>query len=352
MNNVGNILINKTTKILDAIKVIETGVMQIALVVDRNKKLLGTVNDGDIRRALLKNISLDDTIENVFFKNPTVANINDSKEVILNICKSKKIHQIPIVDNDNNIVGLEILDELIESTVKKNKVIIMVGGLGKRLLPLTEATPKPMLPVGGKPILQTIVENFVNYGFINIVMCIGYKSHVIQEFFEDGSKFGANIKYVFEDKRMGTAGALSLLLSDRRPKEPFFVMNGDLLTNVNFEHLLKFHAQNNATATMCVREYDFQVPYGVVSIESGKVCSIEEKPVHKFFVSAGIYMLNPNCLELIPNNEFFDMPTLFEKLIEEKVGTIPFPLREYWLDIGRIDDYEKANREYEQVFNV
>jgi len=349
MKNIEDIVANPKTLLKEVLKIIDKSSKQICLVLD-NKKLLGTISDGDIRRALLNNISLDDTVENVYFKNPTVANINDSRETILNICKSKKIHQIPVVDNNNNIVGLEILDELIGSSVRSNKVVLMVGGLGTRLKPLTETTPKPMLSVGGKPILQTIVENFVNYGFINIVMCIGYKSHIIQDFFEDGSKFGANIEYVLEDKRMGTAGALSLLSGQKTSKECFFVMNGDLLTNVNFEHLLDFHTKGNAMATMCVREYDFQVPYGVVNIEEEKISSIEEKPVHNFFVNAGIYMLDASCLKMIPNDEFYDMPTLFEKLIEQGEDVISFPIREYWLDIGRMDEYEKANREYNDVF--
>jgi len=350
MENIKDIIVNKETLLREVLKIIDESSKQICLVLDKNKKLLGTINDGDIRRALLNNISLDDTVENIYFQTPTVANINDSKETMLNICKVKKIHQIPIVDDDNNIVGLEILDELIGSSSKPNKVILMVGGLGTRLRPLTENTPKPMLPVGGKPILQTIVEKFVSYGFVNIIMCIGYKSHVIQDFFEDGSKFGANIEYVLEDKRMGTAGALSLLNDTQKPTEPFFVMNGDLLTNVNFQHLLEFHIQNDAKATMCVREYDFQVPYGVVNIEKGKIKGIKEKPIHKFFVSAGIYMLDSSCLKIIPNDEYYDIPTLFEKLIEDDENLISFPIREYWLDIGRMDEYEKANREYHEVF--
>jgi len=350
MKNIQDIIVSKDTLLKHVLKIIDESSKQICLVLDEEKKLLGTISDGDIRRALLSNISLEDSIENVYFKNPTVVSINDSKETIINICKMKKIHQIPVVDSNNNIVGLEILDELIGSVAKTNKVILMVGGLGTRLRPLTENTPKPMLPVGGKPILQTIVEKFVNYGFTDIIMCIGYKSKVIQDFFEDGSKFGAHIEYILEDRRMGTAGALSLLTDQQQPSEPFFVMNGDLLTNVNFEHLLEFHIENDSEATMCVREYDFQVPYGVVNIEDGKIKTIEEKPVHKFFVSAGIYMLEASCIEAIPKDEFYDMPTLFEKLIAEGKNSISFPLREYWLDIGRMNEYEKANREYHEVF--
>jgi NDP-sugar pyrophosphorylase family protein len=298
----------------------------------------------------LNNISLDDTIESFYFKTPTVAHINDSKETILNICKTKKIHQIPIVDSENNLIGLEILDELICSSIKSNKVVLMVGGLGTRLRPLTDNTPKPMLPVGGKPILQTIIEKFVSYGFVNIIMCVGYKSGIIQNFFEDGSNFGAKIEYVLEDKRMGTAGALSLLSDSQRPKEPFFVMNGDLLTNVNFENMLEYHISQNAKATMTIREYDFQVPYGVVSVDNTKIISIQEKPTHSFFVSAGIYILDSLCIDMIPKNEFYDIPTLFENMIKNNNNIISFPLRDYWLDIGRVDEYEKAQREYKKVF--
>ena len=316
MQNIEDIAISKNTLLKDVLKIIDQSSKQICLVLDENKKLLGTISDGDIRRALLRNISLDDTVENVYFKNPTVASINDSREVILNICKIKKIHQIPIVDNDYVIIGLERLGELIGAPIKKNKVVLMVGGLGARLRPLTDSTPKPLLHVGGKPILQTIVERLVNCGFVEIIMCIGYKSNMIQDFFEDGGKFGANIKYIHEEKRLGTAGALSLLTDKKKPKEPFFVMNGDLLTNVNFEHLLDFHLSNHSKATMCVREYDFQVPYGVVSIKDGRIKTIDEKPTHKFFVSAGMYVLNPPCIDIIPKNQYYDMPSLFEKMIE------------------------------------
>ena len=349
MKNIHDIVVHSDISIRDVLEIIDKSSKQIALVVDSTNKLLGTISDGDIRRALLNNISLDDSIKNVYNKNPSIANINDSREEIINICSSKKIHQIPIVDNEGNLIGLEILDELILKETKENQVILMVGGLGTRLRPLTKNIPKPMLHVGGKPILQTIVENFANYGFVNIVMCVGYKSKIIEDFFGDGSKFGVNIQYIHEDRRMGTAGALSLL--EKRPDLPFFVMNGDLLTNINFEHLLEYHQNNDSMATMCVREYDFQVPYGVVNVKNGKITSIEEKPVQKFFVSAGIYMLDPKVIDYIPKNQFYDMPTLFEQLINKKENTISFPLREYWLDIGRIEEYERANIEYHEIFS-
>ena len=350
MKNIKDIMLSTTSTIKEALQIIDTGAMRIALVVDSDERLLGTISDGDIRRAILKDSSLDAMIENVYFRTPTVATINDTREDIINLCTSKNIYQIPVLDSDGKVVTVEILDKLLKGRNYNNKVVLMVGGLGTRLRPLTDSTPKPMLPVGGKPILQTIVEKFASYGFVNIVMCIGYKPEMIQDFFGDGSKFGVNIEYVIEEKRMGTAGALSLLNKRLKPTESFFVMNGDLLTNVNFEHLLEFHKEHKSKATMCVREYDFQVPYGVVNIEEGRIKAIDEKPIHKFFVSAGIYMLEPSALDDIPTEEFYDMPTLFEKLIVKDEIVTSFPLREYWLDIGRLEEYKKANDEYHKVF--
>jgi dTDP-glucose pyrophosphorylase len=350
MKNIEKIKLTIDSTIKEALQIIDEGAVKFALVVNSEDKLIGTITDGDIRRAILDGRGLEDCIENIYFKTPTVVTIDDTKEEIINICKTKKIYQIPVVDEDGKVVSVKILDELLKPQVHPNEVVLMVGGLGTRLRPLTDTTPKPMLPVGGKPILQTIVEKFASYGFVNIIMCIGYKSEIIQEYFGDGSKFGVNIEYVLEEKRMGTAGALSLLSDKQKPKEPFFVMNGDLLTNVNFENFLDYHISHNSMATMAVREYDFQVPYGVVNIKNGKIANIEEKPVHKFFVSAGIYMLNAECLTMIPENEFYDMPTLFENLIYKKMNIVSFPLREYWLDIGQIEEYEKANIEYGEVF--
>ena len=348
MKNIENIKLRENSTIKEALEIIDKGSMQIALVADENDMLLGTLTDGDIRRGLLKGFALTSTIEQIVFKTPTVAKVSDTKEDILKIALSKKLHQIPIVDYFGKIVGIKEIEELVKPKDKINKVVLMVGGLGTRLRPLTETTPKPMLKVGNKPILQTIIEKFAEYGYTNIIMCVNYKSDIIQDYFKDGSDFGVKIEYILEEQRMGTAGALSLLKD--KPNEPFFVMNGDLLTNVNFEHLHNYHIATNSMATMCVREYDFQVPYGVVNIKDSKIVSIEEKPVHKFFVSAGIYMLSSEVLNYIPKNEFFDMPTLFEKLISLNKNTVSFPLREYWLDIGRMEEYKKANDEYGEMF--
>jgi len=348
MKNIENIKLRQNATIKEALEIIDSGAMQIALVVDDNDKLLGTLTDGDIRRGILMGLDLDSSIETIVFKEPAVAKISSTKEEILKIALSKKLHQIPIVDDNGIVLDLKEIEELVEPKIKTNRVILMVGGLGTRLRPLTQDMPKPMLKVGNKPILQTIVEKFAEYGFVNITMCVNFNASIIRDYFGDGKEFGVNIDYVLEQKRMGTAGALSLL--KERPSEPFFVMNGDLLTNVNFEHIFNYHMLNKATATMCVREYDYEVPYGVVKMNDNKIIEIAEKPVQKFFVSAGIYMLSPEILDLIPKNEFYDMPALFEKLIKLSKNVISFPIREYWLDIGRMEEYQRANEEYKEVF--
>jgi dTDP-glucose pyrophosphorylase len=348
MKTIEHIKLTPTSTIREALKVIDSGAMQIAVVVGNKNQLLGTLTDGDIRRGLLNGLSIESSIEDIFFKKPTVAKVSDTNEEILQKALTKKLHQIPILDEANRVLGIVEIDELIKPKAKNNKVVLMAGGLGTRLGELTKTTPKPMLHVGNKPILQTIIENFAKYGYTNIIISVNYLSHVIENYFGDGRTFGVSIEYIHEKERMGTAGALSLMQD--LLKDPFFVMNGDLLTNVNFEHLHDFHLSQKATGTMGVREYDFQVPYGVVNIEEGRVKSIIEKPVHKFFVSAGIYMLSPEALSLIPSGEFFDMPSLFEKIIDKNDKASSFPIHEYWLDIGRMNDYERANSEYHEVF--
>ena len=348
MKDIQNIKLTDSSTIKEALQVIDAGAMKIALVLDSENYLLGTLSDGDIRRGLLKGLTLENSIETIIFRHPTVCGINDSKEEILKIAVSKKLYCIPIVDEKGIVVGIEEVDELLKPARFSNKVVLMVGGLGTRLRPLTEHTPKPMLKVGDKPILETIILNFKKYGFINIILSVSYKSEIIEAYFGDGKNFGVNIEYIHEEERMGTAGALSLM--KEKIDEPFFVMNGDLLTNINFEKMMNYHLSNNAIATMGVREYDFQVPYGVVNVDGVNIISIEEKPIQHFFVSGGVYVLDKSVLGFIPNNKFYDMPTLFETVIGKGEKSISFPIREYWLDIGRLEEFERANAEYHEVF--
>ncbi len=346
MKSIKNIRLKQDSTIKEALEVIDNAAMQIAIVTDSNDKLVGTITDGDLRRGFLKGLNLNQSIETVIFKNPTVATINHTNEEIIKLAVSKKIHQIPIVDDKGKVLGIQEIQELIKPKEKTNSVFLMVGGLGKRLRPLTENIPKPMLKIGNKSILETIVERFAKYGYTNIVMCVNYKSHAIKDFFGDGSKFGVDIKYIVEEYRMGTAGALSLLKEN--PLEPFFVMNGDVITNVNFDHMMDYHIANNSIATMGVKEYDIMVPYGVVDTHDGVIKSIEEKPSHKFFVNAGIYILNNEILDYVPKNKFYDMTDLFEVIIEKKLKGVSFPIYEEWADIGKQDELERAKVKHEK----
>ncbi|MDK3155390.1 nucleotidyltransferase family protein [Kamptonema cortianum] len=327
--------------VLEALKTIDAGAIQIALVTDESCRLLGSVTDGDIRRAVLKGTSLDAPVSSVMNPSPVKASTRDSDESVISRMKARWIYQIPVVDEQNRLVGLKILEELIQSELRDNWVVLMAGGLGSRMKPLTDTCPKPLLKIGNKPILETIVEDFVNHGFRRIFIAVNYMADSIKDYFGDGSRWNASISYLDEKERLGTAGALRLLPDI--PNQPVIVMNADVLTQVNFGQLLDFHARESATATMCVREYDMQVPYGVISTEGSSIVSIDEKPVHRFFVNAGIYVLSPKALSCLDGG-YTDMTTLFDQLRNKQDRCIVFPIHEYWLDIGKMSDYERANQ--------
>jgi dTDP-glucose pyrophosphorylase len=334
--------------IRETIQIIDHSTLQIALVVDNNQRLLGTVTDGDIRRAILRGISLENNVETIMNSNPLSVRLDEDQKQIFRMMQLKRLRHIPIVDDEGRVQGIKLWDELIEEQINDNWVILMAGGLGSRLQPLTNDCPKPLLKIGSKPILETILESFIEYGFHNFYISVNYRADMIKDYFGDGSRWGVHIRYIHEDKRMGTAGALSLL--PEQPTKPIFVMNGDILTKVNFQQLLDFHNEHEVSATMCVREYDFQVPYGVVKMDKHRLMAIEEKPVQHFFVSAGIYVLDPNVLQFIPPDKFYDMPSLYDFLIKQNYEAAAFPIREYWLDIGRMDDFERATGEFQEVF--
>jgi dTDP-glucose pyrophosphorylase len=334
----------------DAIAAIDRGALQICLVTDHDGMLMGTVTDGDVRRAILGGLPLDAPAERVMRTQPLAARDTDPRHRWLEQMQVRDVRQLPLVDAAGRVVGLALRDEMLGAGPDRdNVVVLMVGGLGSRLMPLTQHTPKPLLKVGSRPILETIVEGFVAQGFRNFYFTVNYKAEMIRAHFGDGSAFGARITYVEEPDRLGTAGALALLPD--RPSAPLIVMNGDLLTRVDFAGLLDFHREHAAEATMCVREFDFQVPYGVVRTEAERILSIEEKPVHSFLVNAGIYVLDPAVLTEIPAGGAYDMPQLFSAIAARNGRACVFPIREYWVDIGHIDDLRRADGEFHQVFN-
>ncbi|KJS66612.1 MAG: alcohol dehydrogenase [Peptococcaceae bacterium BICA1-7] len=342
-------LVSPETSLRDVIHKIDESAMQIALVVDLKKRLIGTISDGDIRRAIMKGLSLEETASNIMNTDPTVVTLGVSMEQIQFIMKTKVLRRIPIVDDEGVVRGLALLEALFESNKRENWVVLMAGGKGTRLAPLTDESPKPLLHVGEQPILETILESFTHLGFQKFFISVNYKSYMIEDYFGDGSKWGVSISYLREDTPLGTAGALSLL--PEIPKTPLIVMNGDLLTKVNFLSMLDFHREQKSIATMGVREYDFHVPYGVVNVNGFTIEGIEEKPVNKFFVNAGIYVLEPLCLQMLPANQYYDMPVLFGQIIEQGHTAKAFPIREYWLDIGCPNDFKRANGDYRKEFN-
>lgn len=346
MKNWRSILVTENTTLLETMKVIDDSSMQFAAVVDESNILLGTVTDGDIRRGILRGEGLDVPINKVMNSSPISACIENTYSDCLNLLKKHKLKQLPIIDMDNRVIDIMFAGEDLATKNNENTVILMAGGLGTRLRPLTENIPKPMLNVGSKPILETIIEGFKHYGFTNFIISVNYKKEIIQDYFQDGSALGVTISYIEEDKRMGTAGALSLL--KERPSRPIFVMNGDLLTQINFEQLLQFHEETESAATMCVREYEYQIPYGVIETDGQQLVSIKEKPMQRNFVNAGIYVLSPEVFDYIPKGVFYDMPDLFKRLMDEPKNISAFPVREYWLDIGRMSDFERANSDYKE----
>lgn len=348
MKNWSDVLLDPSTSIGHAIEVIDKSSLQIALVVDGQKQLIGTVTDGDIRRAIIKGVSLQESVSTIMNGSPITAHQAENRKTILDRMKARRIHHIPILDEQNRVVHIEVLEDMILSPSQDHWVVLMAGGLGTRLRPLTEQCPKPLLKVGEKPILQLILENFIEQGFKRFFIAVNYKADMIEAFFRDGSEWGAEIHYIREDQRLGTAGALSLL--PERPAKPFFVVNGDVLTKMNARLLLDFHIERQSKATMCIKELQYQIPYGVVEVDQYDLKNIVEKPDHRFFVSAGIYVLEPDVLSEVPKDQFFDMPNLFIHLLEQKQEVTVFPIREYWLDIGRMDDFEKAKLDYKEVF--
>jgi dTDP-glucose pyrophosphorylase len=328
----------------EAIRAIDQSGVQIALVVDAGHVLRGTVTDGDVRRGLLRGVGTGDAVAAIMNAKPTSVPDDEPPARVLSLMKRTTYRCIPRVDAAGRVTGVHHLGDFLHAEERGNAVVIMAGGLGSRLNPITHEIPKPLIRVGAKPILETILDNFRDYGFRDFYFSVNYKAELVKAHFGDGSRWDVSIRYLEEDQRLGTAGSLSLLPAT--PKQPLVVMNGDLLTKVNFEQMLDFHTEHRAAATMCVREYDLQVPFGVVKLEGDRIVAVDEKPVQRFFVNAGIYVLEPAVLKLVPRATQFDMTTLFQMLTQQGQLTGAFPIREYWLDVGRLDDLERARLEF------
>lgn len=343
------ISVSRSCTVRKVMTVLQEYSMRLVLVTDEKGCLEGVISDGDIRRALLSNISLEDSAQKIMNTQPVVVTEDISRELVAQLFREKKINRIPVVDANGIVKGLIKLETIFSMHKYDNPVVIMAGGLGSRLSPLTDNIPKAMLSIGGKPILETIIESCIHQGFDNFYLSVNYKSDQIMDHFKNGSQWGVSIKYLEEKERLGTAGSLSLITESQQ--KPIIVMNGDLLTKVNLCSLLDYHTQEKSLGTMCVKEYEFQVPYGVVCESEGQITEIKEKPFHSFLVNAGIYVLSPEVLSTIPASAYYDMTSLFQDLRKSDKKTMVFPIHEYWLDIGKMQDYEKAQNEFLRIFD-
>lgn len=315
----------------------------IALAVDSEFRLIGTISDGDIRKALLNNCSLTSPAaphinRNCFHVLPTVPRVE-----VLDIMQARRFEQVPVVDEQGKVTGLHLLHDILGNIARPNWAIVMAGGQGVRLQPLTENIPKPMIRVAGRPILERIVLHLVSYGIRRIFLSVNHLAKVIEDYFKDGSKYGATIEYLHEDEPLGSGGAISLL--PEIPDHPFIVMNGDLITDVNCADMIEFHSQNDFYATMGVYSYLHQVPYGCVEIKNNRLAGLEEKPVLEKMVNAGIYVLSPQAVSAIPKNICFPITTLFEDALKKNLACGTFAIEKEWLDIGGPQQLRQARGE-------
>ena len=334
-------VLEEHAKIKEAIQNLDQVSLKIALIVDEDGKLIGTLSDGDVRRGLLKGLVLESSIESIIYRNPFVVPDNLQSELVLQLMTVNKIQQIPIVDEEKRLIGLHIWDQLARPKERNNLIVIMAGGRGIRMHPHTEDCPKPMLEVDGKPMLEHIIQRAKAEGFGEFIISVHYLGHVIEDYFGDGSDHGVRIQYLCEKDPLGTAGALSLI--QELPGLPFLITNGDVLSDIRYGELMDFHERHDADATMAVRLYEWEHPFGVVEMEGVEIKGILEKPVYRTHINAGVYVLDPKILQLMVKDEVCDMPALIDKAREDGYKTIAFPMHEPWLDVGRPIDLKRAN---------
>ncbi len=331
--------INEAAQNLDANRI------GIVLVTDKSGKLVGTITDGDIRRAILEHIDFEQPISTLLLKKanftPITARQTDDSRTLLKLLNDKSIRHLPIVDNSGKVVNLITTDDFAIDSSKQIEAVIMAGGTGTRLRPLTDETPKPMLPIGDKPLMEIIIQQLKEADIKKVNITLNHKPDKITEYFGNGTPFGVDIDYITEYKPLGTAGALKQIKSRN---DTILIINGDILTQVDFNAMIDFHKSHDAELTVAVQNQVIQVPYGVVECDGINVITLKEKPQLEFFINAGIYLIEPSVIDVIPENMKFDMTDVISSLIELNRPVVAFPIKEYWMDIGQHQDYELAQR--------
>ena len=336
--------ISPKSSIRDAIEVIDNGAAQVALVVDSNKKLLGLVTDGDVRRGIIKNLSLDGAVSSIMTNSPLVLSLGAKKAEILQLMREKLIHHIPLVDGNGCICSLEVLDDLLKKRSLSNPVVIMAGGKGERLGSLTKNCPKPMLEVNGKPMLETILEKCIDAGFKNFYISVNYLKDKIIKHFSLGEKWGVNISYLEEGEPLGTCGSLKLLPKDIL--DDILVLNGDVLTDLEYDRFMTYHQKSSNAMTVCTRSHRVRIPFAVMTSSGAKLERFVEKPMYDFQVNAGVYILSPTLIEKIPS-KFYNMTDLVDDLLDSKSPVGVFPIHENWKDIGNPIDFKEAVKSFQ-----
>jgi len=351
MDELARFLVTPESSIHEVIACIDRNAKGIALVVDEMHRLIGTVTDGDIRRAILAGLNLDLPVQALLeFRasmpySPLTAPVGTPDAELLRMMNEYAIRHIPLLDETGRVVDIAFLSDLVREYELPLTAVVMAGGYGMRLRPLTEKLPKPLLPVGGRPLLELIIEQLRQVGIRRVNLTTHYKGDLIAQHFGDGRDFGLEIHYINEDQPLGTAGALGLLdISD----DPLLVINGDILTRVDFRAMLEFHREQQADMTVAVRQYEFRFPYGVVETDGIAITGVLEKPVVRYFINAGIYLLNPEVCRFVPNGQPYNMPDLISRLIAESRRVVSFPIWEYWLDIGQSADYRQAQKDIQE----
>jgi dTDP-glucose pyrophosphorylase len=342
-------IVRGTGSVKECMSKIEANKKGAVLVTDEANKLIGTVSDGDIRRGILNGVGLQDPVSRIMNTSPItlpVFNYEEAERIFLD----KKISLIPVVNNEKVISSVLVFTLTVAAATVDNPVVLMVGGEGSRLAPLTNDMPKPLLKVGDKPILQIILERLSMLGFRNIFLCTRYKAEEIEKFCGDGSRFNLAIQYYREEQKLGTAGAVAFL--EDKLTLPFILMNGDLLTALNYRHILSYHLDNVSDLTVGSKDYTYSVPFGVLDTDGIAIRQILEKPTYTYRVSAGIYVISPQWISRIPKGSYFDITDLMATVLKEKGKLNAFPIEEYWLDIGQHQDYKQANIDFYNYFTT
>jgi dTDP-glucose pyrophosphorylase len=343
MTNLDDVLVREGATLRETLERLTKSGKRLALVVDGERRLLGLTTDGDLRKAILRGVTLEAPVEEAMNRAPIVAPAGISTADALALMRSRAIRQLPVVDASRVVVDVLFFEKLLEPAALPNAAVIMAGGSGSRLRPLTETTPKPLLRIGGKPLLEIMIERLRDAGFHQIFMTLHYMRHMIEEYFGDGSRLGVRIDYRYEDEPRGTAGALKDFQELLRL--PFLVINADILTKCDFRAMLEFHERHGATLTVGTVPYTVDMPYGILEVDGERLAGVTEKPRLDFVINSGIYVLHPEVLEPMPLTGRLDMPELIAMVMRLGWPVVAFPIREYWLDVGRHGDFDKANRD-------